>query len=109
MNDWRELLCTSHDPCEFGWIRGPRQEDDYEPVGSEDPIAPEKLQNLISCSCKQDCSNNSCSCKKNNVKCMSFCTNCRGCDCKNASINIINEQSCEISDDSEDSSNENAD
>ena len=38
-----------------------------------------------------------------------FCTNCRGCDCKNASVNIINEQSCEISDDSEDSSDKNAD
>ena len=28
MSDWRELLCTSLDPWEFGWKRGPRQEDD---------------------------------------------------------------------------------
>ena len=52
INDWRELQCTSLDPCEYGWKRGPSEDDDYEPTGSEDPIAPEKLQNLISCSCK---------------------------------------------------------
>ena len=28
MIDWRELLCTSLDPWEFGRKRGPRQEDD---------------------------------------------------------------------------------
>ena len=47
-------------------------------------IAPEKLQNFISCGCKTNCSNNMCTCFKNGLKCMSSSSVCRGLDCANA-------------------------
>ena len=53
-------------------------------VGTLEPIAPEKLLNLTSCGCKTGCKTNSCSCKKNNLPCMTTGTVCRGSDCANA-------------------------
>ena len=52
------------------------EQHNYEPIGS--------IQNLISCSCETRCSTNKCSCKKNNIQCMSFCSGCRGSECLNS-------------------------
>ena len=82
IQDWMSLECTSLDPKEFGWQRN-TPEECYEPIGTTDAIAPDKLLNLISCGCKTGC-NHQCSCKKNGIKCMSSCTVCRGSDCANA-------------------------
>ena len=43
------------------------------PICTEDEIAPEDLVTLVSCSCNGACSNNHCTCKKNNVACTDFC------------------------------------
>ena len=43
------------------------------PVTTEDAIAPEELITLVSCNCNGNCSNNLCTCKKNNVACTDFC------------------------------------
>ena len=45
--------------------------------------APEELLEFTSCNCKGDCSNRRCSCRKNEVKCISACRNCKGITCKN--------------------------
>ena len=60
------------------------EDEEFEPIGSLKPIASDKLQNLISCVCKSGCENNTCSCRKNQLKCMTFCSVCRGCDCSNS-------------------------
>ena len=43
------------------------------PKCTEDEVAPEDLITLVSCNCKGECSNNHCTCKKNNVACTDFC------------------------------------
>ena len=42
------------------------------PICTEEEIAPEDLITLVSCNCKGECSNNHCTCKKNNVACTDF-------------------------------------
>ena len=58
------------DPLNFGWelCNGALM-----PVTTEDEIAPEELITLVSCNCNGNCSNNHCTCKKNNVACTEFC------------------------------------
>jgi len=68
------------DPSGYGWTLG---SNSYEPVPTLDPTAPEELLKFISCNCKGDCSNRRCSCRKNDVKCISACGNCKGITCKN--------------------------
>ena len=55
----------------------------YEPVPTLEPMAPDKLLEFTSCNCRGDCSNQWCSCRKNDVKCISACGNCKGITCKN--------------------------
>ena len=71
------LQSMSLDPSGYGWTVGARG---YEPVPTLDPMAPEELLQFTSCNCKGDCSNRRCSCKKNDVKCISAC---KGITCKN--------------------------
>ena len=46
-----------------------------------EPMAPEELLKFTSCNCKGDCSNQRCSCKKNDVKCIAACGNRKGKNC----------------------------
>ena len=78
--DWMLLQSMSLDPSGYGWTLG---SNGYEPVPTLDPMAPEELLKFISFNCKGDCSNRWCSCKKNDVKCISACGNCKGITCKN--------------------------
>jgi len=66
------------EPSGYGWTLGSNR---YEPT--LDSMAPEELLKHISCNCKGNCSNRQCSCKKNDVKCISACENCKGITCKN--------------------------
>ena len=54
------------------------------PISTEDEIAPEDIVTLVSCNCNGECSNNHCTCKKNNVACTDFC----GCgdSCQNTDM-----------------------
>lgn len=80
IRDWVLLRSMSLDPSDYGWRVGVHG---YEPVPTLDPIAPEELLQFTSCNCNGDCSNRRCSCKKNGVKCISACGNCKGITCKN--------------------------
>ena len=55
----------------------------YEPIPTLDPMAPEELLGFTTCNCNGDCSNQRCSCKKNGVKCILACGNCKGITFKN--------------------------
>ena len=57
------------DPLNFGWEQC---DGALMPVTTEDEIAPEELITLVSCNCNGNCSNNHCTCKKNNVACSDF-------------------------------------
>ena len=78
--DWMLLQSMSLDPSGYGWMVGIQG---YEPVPTLEPMAPEELLEFTSCYCRGDCSNQRCSCRKNDVKCISLCGNCKGITCKN--------------------------
>lgn len=80
LQDWLVLRSMSRDALNYGWLRDARG---YEPIVMTDPMAPDELLKFISCNCKTTCSTQRCSCKKNNVKCISACGHCHGMDCKN--------------------------
>ena len=80
LQDWMVLQSMSRDPLEYGWIHG---SFGYEPVFMTEPAAPDSLLKFISCNCKTGCSNQRCSCKKNNVRCVTACGHCHGKECKN--------------------------
>ena len=44
---------------------------------------PDKVLKLISCGCKQGCSDKSCSCVNAGLKCTILCSGCNGRDCDN--------------------------
>ena len=81
--DWLLLQTPSLNVLEYGWRRG---SFGYEPIPSEDPIAPEYLLKVISCNCEGDCSTLRCSCKKQGVKCISACGHCNGNSCTNIAV-----------------------
>ena len=101
IHDWMTLRTTSLNPLEFGWQRK-SPEEVFEPIGSLEPIAPEKLRNLISCGCKTGCEKNQCSCRKNNIKCMTSCSFCRGTECMNSQRAETNNVEIDADSDSED-------
>ena len=47
--DWMLLQPRSINPENFGWMRENRV---YSPIATDEPIAPYKLRNFISCGCK---------------------------------------------------------
>ena len=53
-----------------------------------DDIASANLLQFLSCNCSCDCMNNRCSCKKNNVKCISVCGGCQDILCKNNEVEL---------------------
>ena len=51
-------------PFEYGWEIC---DGVWMPICTANEIAPDDLISLVSCNCNGDCSNNHCTCKKNNV------------------------------------------
>ena len=78
--DWMLLQSMSLDPSGYEWMVGIQG---YEPVPTLEHMAPEELLEFTSCKCRGHCSNRRCSCRKNDVKCISACGNCKGIMCKN--------------------------
>ena len=63
--------------------------------------APENLLKFVQCKCKltsrNPCGTNTCSCRKNGLKCVSACGDCRGEGCYNAEDASFEE--CDVLDD----------
>ena len=45
----------------------------FEPITSEDPIAPDSVIELVRCGCKTGCKLSRCSCRKNDICCTDLC------------------------------------
>lgn len=81
---WESLGTDDLDPTQWGWeLRGSR----LNPIMSDIEPAPENLLKFIRCNCKMSarntCGGNMCSCRKNGLKCVTACGDCRGEGCKN--------------------------
>jgi len=76
-----QLIVCNHDrapnpelppPESYGWERNA---DEYLPVMTKLPPAPEAIIQLVKCNCaKQRCSDNRCQCRKAGLKCTDLCT-----------------------------------
>lgn len=100
----QQWLGNKLEPEKWGWVR---QEGDLHPVRTTLPPAPDEIIQLISCSCKGDCSSAKCSCKKNGITCSALCKTCEGVTCCNSSFekevnfNLENDDLDEDADDSD--------
>jgi hypothetical protein len=85
---------TSIDPKKWGWEL---RDSSYEPIRTDLEAAPEHILKFVRCKCKlstkNPCGTNTCTCKKNGLKCMAACGNCYGNQCNNREEIIANEQS----------------
>lgn len=85
---WKKLVCTDMqmDPQKWGW----KLDDKLGmiPVMTDIGPAPETLLNFVRCKCKlssrNPCGSNLCSCRRNGLKCVTACGDCRGENCKNS-------------------------
>ena len=84
LQDWLVLKSMSRDPRQYGWLISTNGQ--YEPVLTLKPVAPENMLKLVSCNCGGDCSTKRCSCRRNNLKCISSCGNCHGNQCTNVIV-----------------------
>ena len=73
------------DPEQWGWKLEGRM---LTPVMTDIVAAPESLLKFVRCkyklSAKNPCGTNICSCRKNGLKCVTACKDCRGESCQNA-------------------------
>jgi hypothetical protein len=71
-------------PCDWGWKM---IHNTLTPVMTDESPGPNELLNVIRCKCKttsrNPCGTNLCSCKQNNLQCVSACDNCHGNLCNN--------------------------
>eukprot|EP00111_Clytia_hemisphaerica_P014829 TCONS_00043701-protein len=76
-------------PTEWGWLR---TDDHLRPIPTDKVIAPPEILKVIRCKCKStsknQCGTNLCSCRKNGLKCMSWCGDCHGENCTNKKVSI---------------------
>ena len=75
----QQWLGINMDPTEWGYMR-----DSYlVPIIKDKPAAPDKVLRLISCGCKQGCTDKTCVCVKAGMFCTILCSSCNGRDCAN--------------------------
>ena len=74
-----------------------------EPIQTTLPPAPKKLLNTIFCNCKKGCCTR-CGCRRVGLLCSPACTNCQGHSCSNVQWNPTDEDSCDIDEETTDSS-----
>jgi hypothetical protein len=87
---WCTLGQTTLQPTDWGW----RLQDGHMlPTPMRKQPGPPELMNIICCNCKSDkpCSSQLCTCRKNNLKCITACGHCHGVDCANAEILVADE------------------
>ena len=90
------------DPCYWEWQRS---WDALKPVKTDLPPGPEFLLHVIYCNCetysKNTCGSKLCTCRKNDLKCMTACQDCRGTACEN----MVEEKNIESTNGIEDEGN----
>ena len=63
----------------------------FVPVENDCGPAPAELLKVIRCTCKEDCSGRTCSCKKHGKNCTLACSNCHGTSCSNSEAIDLND------------------
>ena len=74
---------SENKPDEWGWEN---TDNILTPIKTDLEVAPKSVRKVIRCNCKSlknACSSRNCSCRKNNVQCISSCSGCHGEDCSN--------------------------
>ena len=100
---WKMLTTEEYrfDPEKWGWrLDGAK----LNPIMTNLPAAPETLLKFVHFKCKltsrNPCGTNACSCRKNGLKCVTACGDCRGLNCLNADDIIeLKEENLELEDD----------
>lgn len=81
---WSNLSNDILDAKQWGWELSGNQ---FKPILTDLDAAPEYLLKFVRCKCKSTtknpCASNSCSCRKNGLKCVAACGYCRGESCSN--------------------------
>ena len=82
---WKTLVNNALDPLQWGWRLDVTV---FTPVMTDLAAAPESLLKFVRCKCKlsskNPCGTNLSSCRKNGLKCVTACGDCRGETCKNS-------------------------
>lgn len=78
----QEWLGNSFDPTEWGWCM---KSGSLRPVPTTKEAAPTELLHLISCNCKQGCTNR-CKCVRSGLLCSAMCGQCEGTTCSNSPV-----------------------
>ena len=82
---WRELSNKELDPMQWGWKLDGKM---LMPIMTDLDPAPDNMLKFIRCKCKvssrNPCGTNVCSCRKNGLKCVPACRDCRGETCNNS-------------------------
>ena len=76
---WANLTITEYDQEKWGWkLSGIIMT----PIMTDQDAAPQSLLQFVRCKCKlasrNPCGNNGCTCRKNGLKCVTTCGDCRG-------------------------------
>ena len=81
------------DPLQWGWRLDGTV---FTSVMTDLAAAPESLLKFVRCKCKlsskNPCGTNLCSCRKNGLKCVTACGDCRGETCKNSDEISLHEE-----------------
>ena len=85
---WMTLDLHCLDPQKWGWELS---NGILNPIKTNIDAAPEHLLKVVRCNCKtsskRTCEQNTqCSCRKNGLRCVSACGDCRGISCANQSL-----------------------
>ena len=85
---WANLDNTIMEPTDWGWFL--TNDHTLAPRMTENQIAPPNLLKIICCNCKALplCRHNTCSCKKNGMKCVTACRHGLGCQDEEQLLNL---------------------
>ena len=82
---WKLLLQTNLQPTDWGWKLNQGR---YDPIMTDLDAAPGNILKFVRCKCKvsskNTCGTNNCLCRRNGLKCVVACGDCRGQQCNNA-------------------------
>ena len=90
VSQWKQLGLKCLNPLDMGCNR---TNGCLKPIKTKLNTAPNFILNVVQCKCKMTSRNTfgsmTCSCKKNGIKCVQACGDCRVPSCNNARENLI--------------------
>ena len=100
VTQWKTLDIKCLKPDEWGWQY---VNDILFPIMTDEKVAPDALLKFIRCKCKvgsrNTCGTNMCTCKRNGLKCVQACGDCRGEKCNNKDTAIFENEIYDASSD----------